>query len=114
MSQAPVEIVEYDPSWPTLFTKEKKLLQSVAGEWLHGTIEHVGSTSVPGLVAKPVIDIMFGVESLDHSRPAIDVVQSEGYVYFPYKAESMHWFCKPSFFRKKYFPPFCVGTEYFG
>lgn len=47
-------------------------------------------------MAKPVIDIMFGVESLENSKPAIDVMMNNGYSYFPYKRDVMHWFCKPS------------------
>ena len=64
--------------------------------WLTGPIEHVGSTAVPGLAAKPVIDIMAAVESLEASRPAISAAADAGYLYWPYKAHVMHWFCKPS------------------
>ena len=66
------------------------------GNYLCGSIEYVGSTAVPGLIAKPVIDVMFGVKSLDESKPAIDVLISNGYEYSPYKSDVMHWFCKPS------------------
>lgn len=45
---------------------------------------------------KPVIDIMFGVRSLNETRPAIDLLSRNGYQYWPYKADVMHWFCKPS------------------
>jgi len=68
----------------------------VLAPWLAGPIEHIGSTAVPGLVAKPVIDIMAAVESLDASRPALAAVAALHYVYFPYRAEIMHWLCKPS------------------
>ena len=51
---------------------------------------------MPGLIAKPVIDIMAGVESLEASRGAIKAVGKIGYCYFPYKPDAMHWFCKPS------------------
>ena len=96
MSRAPVEIREYDPGWPAAFEEERALLESLIGEWRDGEIEHVGSTAVPGLAAKPVIDVMFGVQSLEASRPAIDVLTSHGYAYFPYKGDVMHWLCKPS------------------
>ena len=96
MSQAPVILEEYDQSWPTRFEEERNLLMGVAAEWCYGGIEHIGSTAVPGMVAKPVIDIMFGVKSLEESKPAIEVVKENGYEYWPYKAEIMHWFCKPS------------------
>lgn len=79
-----------------MFQSEKLFLERVAGEWLYGAIEHVGSTSVTGLVAKPVIDIMFGVRNLRDSMAAIEVLEKNGYCYAPYKTSVMHWFCKPS------------------
>ncbi|MBP0017844.1 MAG: GrpB family protein [Cyanobacteria bacterium SBLK] len=96
MKQAPVELSAYDPEWPAKFEVEKNFLMQIIGAWFFGSIEHVGSTSVPGLIAKPVIDIMFGVKSLEKSRDAIAVLIGNGYVYFPYKDDVMHWFCKPS------------------
>jgi len=79
-----------------MFDAERGALESILSSWLTGSIEHVGSTAVHGLDAKPVIDIMAPVQGLEESRPAIDVVTSAGYAYFPYKADVMHWFCKPS------------------
>jgi GrpB-like predicted nucleotidyltransferase (UPF0157 family) len=96
MNQASVELSEYDPKWPSRFDVEKSFLMGIIGKWLCGSVEHVGSTAVPGLVAKPVIDIMFGVKSLEQSRPAIDALVKSGYEHFPYKKNVMHWFCKPS------------------
>ncbi|MEM7065689.1 MAG: GrpB family protein [Cyanobacteria bacterium P01_B01_bin.77] len=96
MVSAPIELSAYDPEWPAKFEAEKRLLTDVIGRWLWGSIEHVGSTAVPGLLAKPVIDIMFGVKSLENSKPAIGVLVRNGYQYFPYKPDVMHWFCKPS------------------
>ena len=96
MKQAPVELSEYDPQWPSMFEAEKNYLMEVIGQWLCGSVEHIGSTSIPGLIAKPVIDIMFGVQSLEESRPAIKILVNNGYQYFPYKDDVMHWFCKPS------------------
>jgi GrpB-like predicted nucleotidyltransferase (UPF0157 family) len=94
--EAPVHIVPYDPSWPCLFDEERQKLLKTLGSWLVGPIEHIGSTAIPGLAAKPVIDIMAGVETLDASRPAIDAVADLGYCYSPYRPDSEHWFCKPS------------------
>lgn len=96
MSRAPVVLEEYDSSWPSKFEEERAHLMAIAGEWYYGSIEHVGSTAVPGMVAKPVIDIMFGVKSLEESKPAIDTLVASGYQYWPYKTGVMHWFCKPS------------------
>lgn len=93
---APVEIVDYDPLWPQKFAEERAQLLGVLGPWLRGHIEHVGSTAVVGLRAKPVIDIMAGVEDLPASRDAIPVLGRLDYQYWPYKSDVMHWFCKPS------------------
>jgi GrpB-like predicted nucleotidyltransferase (UPF0157 family) len=94
--EAPIELVEYDPNWPDRFAAEKVLLAAVLRPWLAGPIEHIGSTAIPGMRAKPVIDIMAPVASVEASRPAISAVAQLNYVYFPYRAEIMHWFCKPS------------------
>jgi GrpB-like predicted nucleotidyltransferase (UPF0157 family) len=93
---APVHIVPYDPRWPGAFGLERDALASLLSPWLAGPIEHVGSTAVPGLDAKPVIDIMVGVLGLEASRPAIAALTRAGYCYWPYREDVMHWFCKPS------------------
>lgn len=95
-NEAPVHIVPYDVLWPSRFEEERKLLVEAIGTWLVGSIEHIGSTAIPGLAAKPVINIMAGVESLDASRPALAVLGDYEYCYAPYRPDVMHWFCKPS------------------
>jgi GrpB-like predicted nucleotidyltransferase (UPF0157 family) len=95
-SEAPVEIVPYDPAWPARFEEEAAVLRERLAPWLAGPVEHIGSTAVPGLAAKPVIDIMAGVQTLAASRPAIAVATGLGYCYWPYQADREHWFCKPS------------------
>ena len=54
-----VLLVNYDQKWPEMFEAEKRILIDAVGKYVE-QIEHVGSTSVPGLVAKPVIDILMG------------------------------------------------------
>jgi GrpB-like predicted nucleotidyltransferase (UPF0157 family) len=95
-TDAPVELVAYDPAWPIRFEHEKTILARILSQWLAGDIEHIGSTAVPMLLAKPVIDIMAPVSSLELSRSAIPAVAAIGYLHSPYQAEVMHWFCKPS------------------
>ncbi len=95
-----ITIAPYDASWPDLFERERASLATTIQEWIVGGIEHVGSTAVPGLAAKPVIDVMVGVESLDASRAAVPRLAAIGYVYAPYRADVMHWFCKPSLARR--------------
>src|SRR4051812_48347910 len=93
---APIELASYDPAWPSRFRIESDELQRVLAPWLAGSVEHIGSTAVPGLAAKPVIDIMAGVSDLNVSRPAIEALAVLGYCYFPYRPDLEHWFCKPS------------------
>ena len=109
--EAPVEIVLYDPSWPMRFNQEVQVLRRGLSMWLAGPIEHIGSTAISGLAAKPVIDIMAGVHTLDESRPAIAAATALGYCYAPYRVESEHWFCKPSpAFRTHHLHLIPVGT----
>lgn len=96
MIDAPIEIVPYDPAWSGMFEAEREAIREVIGPWLTGEIEHVGSTAVPRLAAKPVIDIMAPVASLEASRPALEKLAAIGYCHAPYRADVMHWFCKPS------------------
>jgi GrpB-like predicted nucleotidyltransferase (UPF0157 family) len=51
---------------------------------------------VPGLDSKPIIDILVGVRDLEQSRSCFDPLASLRYLYAPYRATEMHWFCKPS------------------
>ena len=90
-----IEIVPYDARWSRLFAEERAALLEILAPWLAGPIEHIGSTAVIGLAAKPVIDIMAGVTSLEASRAAIGAVAPLGYLYAPYRTEVMHWLCKP-------------------
>ena len=96
LSDPAVELVSSDVTWPAQFKAERAILEEALDPWLAGRIEHVGSTAISDLVAKPIIDIMAPVRSLEDSVAAIEAVITVGYVYYPYKADIMHWFCKPS------------------
>lgn len=102
MTDQEIFLVPYDPNWPTKFQKEKELLEKTLGKYITGGIYHVGSTSIPGISAKPIIDILIGVESLEKSRPSIDILKDIAYLYAPYKTEYEHWFCKPSPERREF------------
>src|SRR5262245_58670137 len=77
-----VSIVPDHPAWPEAFAAEKThLLASLPGD-LIGRIEHFGSTAVPGLAAKPIIDILVEVASLEATRARIaPILESQGYEY---------------------------------
>ena len=68
-----IQIVDYDPDWPRLFAREARRIQATLGDRIV-LIEHVGSTSVPGLAAKPRIDILLVVaNSADESTYVLDL-----------------------------------------
>jgi GrpB-like predicted nucleotidyltransferase (UPF0157 family) len=75
--------------------RRERLLDDAIGGWVTGGIHHVGSTAVPGLAAKPVIDILAGVRDLPSSRTCFERLTELAYTYAPYRVEEMHWFCKP-------------------
>jgi GrpB-like predicted nucleotidyltransferase (UPF0157 family)/RimJ/RimL family protein N-acetyltransferase len=91
----PIRLAPYDPSWPDRFDRERAALDEAIETWVTGGIHHVGSTAVPGLDAKPIIDILVGVDSLEASRACFDPLAKLGYLYAPYRGDEMHWFCKP-------------------
>lgn len=96
MADLKIELVPYSAEWPEQFESEARTLREVLSPWLTGDIQHIGSTAVPGLSAKPVIDIMVPIRGLVEALPAIGALSDLNYLYFPYKREEMLWFCKPS------------------
>jgi GrpB-like predicted nucleotidyltransferase (UPF0157 family) len=82
VSADPIVVVPYDHAWPSLYEKERARIERAIGPWVEG-IEHVGSTAVPGLAAKPVIDIMVGVKSLENSPILVERLVGIGYEYVP-------------------------------
>ena len=80
--EAPVFGVPYGEGWTSLFEQERARIERAIGPWVE-EIEHVGSTAVPGLAAKPVIDIMVGVKSLDDTPILVERLEAVGYEYVP-------------------------------
>jgi GrpB-like predicted nucleotidyltransferase (UPF0157 family) len=78
-----IEILDYDPRWPSLFDEEAKRLRAILDPSLIVGLEHFGSTAVPGLSAKPVIDILIAVRSLaDAQTTFVDALRKLDYVYW--------------------------------
>lgn len=73
-----IQVVDYDASWPARFADERERLRSVLGD-AACRIEHVGSTSVTGLAAKPVIDILIGTDDLARLDRLDDAMEAAGY-----------------------------------
>ena len=75
-----VEIVPYDPAWPGLFAEEVARLRAALPADLIGRIEHFGSTAVPGLAAKPIIDILVTVPDIAAEQDHVEPLLAAGYV----------------------------------
>jgi len=91
-----VVLVAYDTEWPGRFEEERKLLETVLAPWLEGGIHHVGSTAIPGVSAKPIIDMIAGVGDLADARAAFGPLAAQSYHPAPHRPEEAHWFGKPS------------------
>jgi GrpB-like predicted nucleotidyltransferase (UPF0157 family) len=91
----PVVITPYDPDWPLRFEAERALLEAVLAAWLNGGIYHIGSTAIPGLAAKPIIDMMAGVRDLEEARAAFAPLLLHSYEYTPHRPGTHH-FSKPA------------------
>src|SRR5262249_31371737 len=78
-----VDIVPYDPQWPAIFRSEKDHLVSCLPHDLIRRVEHFGSTAVPGLAAKPLVDVLVEVTDLRATRVRIaPVLEAQSYDYF--------------------------------
>lgn len=75
-----VQIIPYDPAWEILFATERARIAAAIGQQVLA-IEHVGSTSVPNLAAKPILDIAIGVEALDDVPACVAPLTNLGYEY---------------------------------
>ena len=83
VTQEEFNIVPYNFNWPKMFEEEKYYLLSCLPSSLIKRIEHFGSTSIPDMVAKPIIDILVEVTSLDDTKQRIvPILESQGYDYF--------------------------------
>jgi GrpB-like predicted nucleotidyltransferase (UPF0157 family) len=88
-------VVAYNPLWPKRFEEEKKRILLVAHRYIE-VIEHVGSTSVPGLGAKPIIDLLVGLRELSLVEQCVEPLKNLGYRYLGENGiPGRHYFRKP-------------------
>ena len=78
-----IHLVEYDPGWPAMYRDEAERVRSILPAGLVSAIEHFGSTAIPGLAAKPIIDILVAVRSVPEAREvAVSPMESLGYAFW--------------------------------
>jgi GrpB-like predicted nucleotidyltransferase (UPF0157 family) len=81
--QEKIDLAQYDPLWPAMFEQEKEFLLSILPGGIIRRIEHFGSTAVPGMSAKPIIDMLAEVTDLVEVRHRIvGLLEQKGYEYF--------------------------------
>jgi GrpB-like predicted nucleotidyltransferase (UPF0157 family) len=85
----PVHLVAYDPSWPALFVQERNCIFEAVGQWIE-KVEHIGGTAIPGLDAKPVIDLMVGLKSMADASSCVEPLTNLEYSYWAQGAQPHH------------------------
>ena len=76
---SPIVLRDYDPSWPSLFEREASRIRSILGARVQ-LLEHAGSTSVPGLPAKPIIDMILAVSDSADESTYVPALEAAGYI----------------------------------
>jgi GrpB-like predicted nucleotidyltransferase (UPF0157 family) len=95
----PIRMSEPDPGWAISFERERQLLTPVLEQWLVVPIEHMGSTAVPGLIAKPIIDMVAVVSDISAVAQAFGPLREIGWVFAPEPGMDLQGtleFCTPS------------------
>jgi len=87
----PVFVVDYDEGWALQASQERQRLHDLLGPWLVDDVHHVGSTAVPGLPAKPIIDLMAGVGSLDDAPAMARVLAPYEWHLVPAELDARPW-----------------------
>ena len=91
-----IATVDHDPQWPAMFEVENGRLRDALGD-VAVRIEHIGSTAVPGLAAKPIIDIDVYVRALEPMAPYREPLEALGYVFqFDPEPPGLHFFGYPA------------------
>jgi GrpB-like predicted nucleotidyltransferase (UPF0157 family) len=90
-----VRIVDYDPGWPEEARQELARVGAALGD-LAVRLDHVGSTAVPGLAAKPIVDLQVSVAALEPQSAYVEPLEALGYLFVPFAtAPEYHFFGKP-------------------
>jgi len=78
--QGKVRLVDYQTAWPAAYERERARIEQALGERVVG-VEHIGSTAVPGMISKPLIDMMIGLPDIAGYEACIPLMEALGYEY---------------------------------
>jgi GrpB-like predicted nucleotidyltransferase (UPF0157 family) len=87
-ADGPIHLADYDPTWPAVYEREAARIRSILGDRVL-VLEHAGSTSVPGLAAKPIIDTVLAVANSADEPAYVPAMEAGGYVL---RIREPHWF----------------------
>jgi GrpB-like predicted nucleotidyltransferase (UPF0157 family) len=90
-----VRIIDYERDWPMQAEQELRRINNAVGE-VAVRFEHVGSTAVPGLAAKPIIDLLLSVKALEPRECYVEPLERLGYLFAPAPGSGRHFFAKPA------------------
>ncbi|WP_428488247.1 GrpB family protein [Rhodopila sp.] len=93
-----IALTDYDPAWQDRFAEQQARLAHLLRPWLAAKIEHIGSTSVPALRSKPIVDLLAPVRSLAACHAAIPVLEADGWLFWPEDPNHNYrlWFLRPN------------------
>ncbi|CAJ62398.1 MULTISPECIES: GrpB family protein [Frankia] len=93
----PVDLVAHDPGWAGRFAEQRDRVTDILGDLLAGAVEHIGSTAVADLPAKPVVDLLAPVHDLDAARGALPALAVDGWLYWPQDPAGRYrlWLLRP-------------------
>jgi GrpB-like predicted nucleotidyltransferase (UPF0157 family) len=98
MVDQPIALVDFDPSWHDRFLAQQVVLSHLLRPWLAAPPEHVGSTAVPGLRAKPIVDMIAPVRSFTAAQEAVPVLERDGWLFWADDPNRRYrlWFLRPT------------------
>jgi GrpB-like predicted nucleotidyltransferase (UPF0157 family) len=98
MADQPIALVDHDPAWHGRFVAQRDVLSRLLRPWLAGPPEHIGSTAVAGLRAKPIVDILASVRSLAEAQQAVPLLERDGWLFWPEDPNRFYrlWFLRPT------------------
>jgi GrpB-like predicted nucleotidyltransferase (UPF0157 family) len=101
-----VDLVPYDPSWPARFAAEAAAIRAALGDGFAYEVLHAGSTAVPGLAAKPIVDVVLAVPDRTRWPSLVPALTGLGYVYWAENPDTT------TMFFVKGMPPYGTGRTH--
>ena len=94
----PIAIVAYDRAWPDAFDQQRSRVEAALRPWIVGPVEHIGSTSIPGMAAKPIIDMLARTPDYQRTTGIVEAMSGIGWTHAPEPGDEQarKWsFCFP-------------------